>query len=221
MCGIRKLTTDVSQGSRDEQWLGHSENSPEIKSHGGKRPGAGRPAKRAIERLPLGPRWYVARIVQSQSARILQDLALGETRRGFLSRPPFDAYMPTIAIEHRRDVQHVPMFHSYLFVEFDRHNDQWASLMTVDGLVDVISTVSRIPIPVPVNFVEKLKQDAPERLRLQKARMQPVARGTAVRIVSGPFEGHVVECISCDGLTTTVRLKFGNGSMIVKREQVA
>ena len=80
------------------------QDNPEIKIEngwGGKRIGAGRkpnPPHRLIQRA-TGPRWYVFEMTRGQEDRIVRELLIGEDRRGYIARPPFEVCQPRIVVE--------------------------------------------------------------------------------------------------------------------------
>lgn len=218
---VRSICSETAETSK-LGWGGARANS------GGARPGSGRkPAQRVIQRNPPGPRWYVLQIQAHARDRIVRDLAEGESRTGYALRPPFVVQLPMTAVERvrrgKREVVQVPMFVGYLFVEFDRETDNWPTIQQVDGVIRVFTTRSLNPIPVPVGFVEMLIAQAPERLNLPAARMEPCEPGQALRLTGGPMNGFPAQCISCDGLTTRVSVHvFGRDvEMAVRRDGVA
>ena len=184
---------------------------------GGARPGAGRkpnPPHRLIQRA-TGPRWYVFEMMRGQEDRIVRELLIGEDRRGYIARPPFEVCQPRIVVEVVRKGQrlavHQNMFAGYSFLRLDAVSEPWPLIREVEGVLRIFTTKSInpdtgnvTPIPLPVGFVEQLIDTAPQRLKLAAVRLPSYAAGQALRVESGPFTGHPAACLSCDGLTTRV-----------------
>ena len=195
-------------------WGGPRENS------GGAREGAGRPRKqRAIQTFPIGPRWYVLEINGRATDRIARDLAEGESRPGYISRPSYEACFPLIAVERvkrgKRVTLNEPMFRSYAFVKFDRLVDDWLPMQSIDGVKRLVSTRSMIPIPLPVNTVEALIDGTAERLRISDDRLATVVAGTDMRVINGPFTSSMASCLEDDGLTSRISVYiFGRSTEI-------
>ena len=131
-----------------------------------------------------------------------------------LTKQKFQAYLPMLIRRPQQSVQgttevqridadHVPrprrsavarpVFPRYLFVRFDRHTEQWRPITSTFGVRKLISYSPERPIPVPDAIVEALQaqgragdgiidSDAPP-----DANWQPIAPGTAMQVLEGPF----------------------------------
>lgn len=200
--------------------------NPEINqtksSRGGRRPGAGRPFGTTkpvctFQHKHLGPRWYAVE-THPQAER----LAVRE-----IAEAGYQAYLP-MQVSERRDrvmpsmihIVHVPLFSGYLFAFFDRDNDPWMPIRQCEGVKQILMTPSQRPLAVPVGDVERMIEDAPNRLKLPELTMEPIAKGARVRIVSGAMTGYLGTCVKCTGRMTKVILDWQGAEATLARSDV-
>ena len=162
----------------------------------------------------------------------MQDLLTGEARSGYVSRPPFGAYLPMLAVERTKagrvvrgpdgkaEIAHVPCYGGYAFVEFDRDCDPYGTLSTVDGVLGLIQTRTGIPIPLPLGWHARERDWEAERMRRLEIALPAFAAGQPVRLVQGPMEGFAATVQSDTGLTTRISAHvFGRDTpMTVRRD---
>ena len=195
-------------------WGGARANSGGARPNsGGSRPGAGRPKLSPI--LPakrhFGPRWWVLQMYAGTEARVIRDLAQGESRSWMPQRAPYQVELPmtlaTRMMRGKRVTHHVPMLAGYGFAFLDLDVDDITPLVRfdpingrgVDGLRLLMATN-----PVEFGIVENWIADAPERLKLQDALLEPFLPHQALLFQIGDDE-HKAECIACDGRITKAK----------------
>ena len=180
------------------------------RNHGGRREGAGRKPKQAIQRRLLGPRWHVLQLAIPHEARAIRDVAEGETRPGRPYRPGYQTALPMIAAivsrRGRREPGQIPMFRGYGFVRFDAAHDDWARLAYCDDVIRLLTTRSLKPVPVRAGLVELLLETAAERLQLRDGAMPARPLGTVLRVAAGPMAGVYGPCVGCDGVNSTIEV---------------
>lgn len=168
------------------------------------------PVHQACGRIS-GPRWFV---VQSHSqAERLAAREIGE--KGYR------AYLPMQVTERRDRVLaslvhliHVPLFSGYLFTEFDRDTDPWTPIRYCEGVKQIFMTPSQRPIAVPRGVIEALIDEAPTRLKLPEALMEPIEKGARVRINRGALVDNLGVCAGCDGRITQVKTSLFGGAVV-------
>jgi len=156
-------------------------------------------AARAPERAPdlpmsfqPGKRWYVVYTNIKCEFR---------AEKGLLAKG-YDVFLPRAKrwIRHarRKKEQVVPLLPRYLFVGFDINLMAWYEIRNTDGVEGVLSNNS-IPVAVPAAAIEDLRamqeigvfDETTEVLRLKE--------GDQVRMVKGPFAGHLCTLKSARG----------------------
>lgn len=159
-----------------------------------------------------GPRWFVAETHPQAERWVARSLA----EKGY------EAYLPMIVRQRRDSVVrtmmhtvHVPMFGNYLFFRIDADNDPWTPVRYCEGVKQVFMTQSQRPIPVPIGFVERLIETAPERLKLAPEKLPAHPRGAMLRIESGPMESFTGICVASDGLTTEMNVELFGRVLVV------
>jgi transcription antitermination factor NusG len=226
--GNDSCVADELHDLQPEPCFSNSENSDLISkfghggprdNSGGQRDGAGRKPRRLNEFKPLGSRWYVAQVRAGREYQIARELIEGEVRQGYSPRPSFTVESPMIAVVGRRKgivtTDRVQMFPGYIFIRFDRDAEDWASIRSVEGVIQIFMTKLLTPIPLPSGFVERLIESAPDRLKLADVRREQFADGSSLVVADGPLAGLAATCRECDGLTTTVALVFLGQRMVM------
>lgn len=93
--------------------------------------------------------------------------------------------------------QHVePVFRRYIFVQFSVALDPWRAILRQPGVETIISTTPENPTAVPQSAMDGLRArvdavDVMDPLAVPPSRFTP---GVAVRVIDGPFGGHVGLC---------------------------
>jgi transcriptional antiterminator RfaH len=165
-------------------------------------------AFRLRENCRLTGRWFVGHTLPRK-----EDLA-----QIHLARQGFETFLPHILStrRHARKVETIKaaLFPCYLFIHFDLTRDRWRSVNGTVGMAHLV-TSGETPCPVPVGFVEGLRQAA---CRDGVINVLPeLAPGDSVRLIAGPFAGQVGELLRLDA-KGRVELLFGllNGVVRLK-----
>lgn len=187
---------------------GAAEISQEIKfSHGGARPGAGRPRSPpanpwAETNSWTGPRWCVY-----QTHPQAELLAAVE-----LSRSGYHCYAPQIAML-RRDRVILTMFHKVLVPRFPGYGfvelattDPWVPVRYAAGVRGVLLACNGRPALVPVGEVERHMAEDGALCDLSPEVMPCFDVGTRVRIEAGAMESFRGTVVECDGVVTMVEV---------------
>lgn len=101
----------------------------------------------------------------------------------------FDCFLPRVKVWSRRRDRRlkidVPAFPGYLFVRTSLMSDRFYDLITVPGLVRLVSVNGR-PVPVPDEDLTSIRLLMSRRVDL---RPHPFVRGDKVEVVAGPLKG--------------------------------
>lgn len=161
-CQYDIITAPVPQFGTEMPCASHCETSGEIKfTHGGSRPGAGRPRKPQ----PIAPavydlRWFCVRT--EYKAENAADHAIRTA--GFTTLLPL-LCIPPVAARHTEagraipatSSRLVPLLSSYLFVQFNAHDPSWRHIATMRGVSCIISAAPERPIPIPDAQIDYLR----------------------------------------------------------------
>ncbi|MGB1548045.1 MAG: transcriptional activator RfaH [Alphaproteobacteria bacterium] len=125
-------------------------------------------------------RWFVARTHPQAEAKAA----------AHLRRQGFEVYLPRYAKtrRHARREERIaaPLFPRYLFVCLDLDRHRWRAINGTRGVERLICQGER-PAPVPMGFVEDLKQQERADGLLAPAGLVLFERGAHVRLVDGAF----------------------------------
>jgi len=109
-----------------------------------------------------------------------------------LCRQQYTTYLPLVRQPRRRRGERIsvvtPMFPRYLFVQLDRHTDNWAPIRSTLGVVSIVR-FGHVAAAVPDDFVALLRarEDAHG---VQVMPVEDYKRGTRVRITDGGLMGY-------------------------------
>ena len=124
-------------------------------------------------------RWYVVK-TKVRAERVAEEN---------LCRQGYEAWLPRVNCERRRrgkwQPTSEPLFPGYLFVELEPGVQNFSPIRSTRGVSNLVS-FAREPKAMPEGAVEALRQLHD---RLQKAGVEPFAKGQKVRLVDGPFRG--------------------------------
>lgn len=137
----------------------------------------------------------------------------------------FPVFLPALEIRRSIGRQAViaveALFPTYIFIEFDRTDSQWRALHHMRGVARVLCSSADIPSPVPVGFVERLKERANPDGVLIDERIPAVltyAAGDQVYVHEGAFSGFsgtVIEDLDCpEGRISLLLRMFGRNNRI-------
>jgi len=119
-------------------------------------------------------RWYVA-ATQSKSEQLAED---------HLKRQHFTVMLPWIIDPTgRRELR----FPGYILVAFDRDTDRWRSINGTRGVKALL--FGEYPTPLPRDAIAAIP--AIETFGPFSPSARPFDTGDRVRVIDGPFEGHV------------------------------
>ncbi|MBY6016094.1 hypothetical protein KUV75_14445 [Qipengyuania gaetbuli] len=158
-----------------------------------------------------GQSWYA---VQAKPRR--EGLAIWH-----LERQGFAAYCPMIArgkLVRGKSVQVTePLFPGYLFVGLTADRAQWRSVNGTIGVIRLVTTGAD-PAPVPVGFVERLRElEQSGGFAGFAEELQP---GDEVRIVGGPFDdlcGELVKAAGSERVVVLLKLLSGETPVTLPR----
>lgn len=156
---------------------------------------------------PIEPKtWFVAQTGFETERRAEADLqALG-----------YDAYVPreTTLGKRRPDGRRLrvsrPLFYGYLFVAIDAERQSFAEVLEVDGIERLLQRAGTTrPAQLQLRFVEALRLAEQagvfDRTRDVEAALEFCQK---VRIVDGPFGGHLAQVVRASSRGTRVRILF-------------
>jgi len=139
--------------------------------------------------------WYVIQCKPREERRALENL----------ERQRFRCYLPMLAVEKLRHgiVRAVPepLFPGYLFVRLDELTDNWHSIHSTRGVIQLVH-FREYPVPVPDSMIGGIH----ERLAGAMARIPYLKPGELVRITEGPFYDMEPIFIAKDGEERVVLL---------------
>lgn len=195
-------------------WGGPRANS------GGARPGAGRPRRQALtDSSPRDePRWYVVRSLPDATTPRCGSTGGNQRLADIEIRVAgFQVFNPSVfkpAEAARRDRNGVvrpakadriePLFPRFFFVRLNLTNPAWHAIKDLPGVDHIMHGAGTpgLPVAVPDETIELLLAMVEPNHCLyprNHRHMNPIARGTALRLLSGPLEGHDGICDWSDG----------------------
>jgi transcriptional antiterminator NusG len=112
----------------------------------------------------------------------------------------FEAYVPTYRAEiiscGRKRRTRRPAFTRYVFVRFDRENDEWGCIASAKGVLYPLGDPSPIS-DAEVNEIKRLESIGfYDEVSGGRAR---ILVGDIVRVIDGPFEGHTGKFVADHG----------------------
>jgi transcriptional antiterminator RfaH len=121
-------------------------------------------------------RWYLIQCKRREEFRALEHLG----------RQQFSCYLPTLAVEKRRNGRKLdarePLFPGYLFIKLDDVSDNWHPIRSTRGVIQIVR-FSEHPVPVQDEIVETIRQ----RLAGNPPRVPYLQPGERVVITEGCF----------------------------------
>lgn len=112
-----------------------------------------------------------------------------------LERQGFAAFCPRFrkTRRHARRIDHVlsPVFPGYIFVRFDRDQDQWRSINGTVGVSRLVGNSSARPQPMPDAAMETIMARCEGGVMV--GAMDAFHQGQQVRLLSGPFADQLAE----------------------------
>jgi transcriptional antiterminator RfaH len=133
-------------------------------------------------------RWYVIQCKRREEFRALQHL----------ERQKFSCYLPTLAVEKRRNGRKLdarePLFPGYLFVRLDDVSDNWHPIRSTRGVIQIVR-FSEHPLPLQDEIVEIIRQ----RLAGNAPRATYLRPGELVVITEGCFSHLEAIFVANDG----------------------
>ncbi|MGO8831351.1 MAG: transcription termination/antitermination protein NusG [Roseiarcus sp.] len=155
----------------------------------------------------LDGRWFVGHTLPRK-----EDLA-----QFHLARQGFETFLPRMLStrRHARKVETIKaaLFPRYLFIHLDLTRDRWRSVNGTVGMAHLV-TSGEMPCPVPVGFVEGLQCACRDGVITIVPELAP---GDSVRLIDGPFAGHVGELLRLDAKgRVELLLELLNGAVRVK-----
>lgn len=159
-------------------------------------------------------RWYV---VQSKSKQ--EEVAFEH-----LKNQNYEVFLPQLTetkkLRGKMTTQALPLFPSYLFVQFDVKRNKWRSIMGTRGVRSLLGLSSDNASPLPKGFVEDLIKQADKHGFLSEKQADKVILkytvGDRVRIQDGIFSGLSGACKKINGDFTTVLLTLLSGQFEIK-----
>jgi transcriptional antiterminator RfaH len=150
-----------------------------------------------------GRRWYVIQCKRREEFRALDHLE----RQGFC------CYLPTLTVKTRRNGRKTdarePLFPSYLFVKLDDFRDDWHTIRSTRGVMQIVRFGGH-PLPVQDGIVEMISQ----RLAGNRLHLPYLRPGEPVVITKGCFANLEAIFVANDGADRVMLLMD-----ILSREQ--
>lgn len=127
-------------------------------------------------------RWYAVR-AQPKKEHLAELHLHRQGFRPFLPKIPKVVRYPT-----RTETLSVPFFPGYLFVNLSLAQDRWRSVNGTIGVQNIVTFGDR-PAPAPAGLIEALLAGASPNGEINLD--ETFERGNHVRVVGGPFDGHI------------------------------
>lgn len=112
-----------------------------------------------------------------------------------LANQHFDSFCPI----ELNDKGSKPLFGSYFFVSFDPDRDRWRSILGTRGVKTLLGLFGERPMPLPIGAVEDLQRRAEngefDKRVMSAPKIPPIAPGTPLRVLGGPFEAFEGICL--------------------------
>jgi transcriptional antiterminator NusG len=160
-----------------------------------------------------GPRWFAVYTKSRFEQKVEQRLA----------DRSFECFLPRVKVWSRRRDRRlkidVPAFPGYLFVRTRLWADRFHELITVPGLVRLVSVSGR-PVPVPDEDIDSIRLLM---ARQAEVRPHPFVTGDKVMVVSGPLTGArgIVRKIRAQRQRLIVGLELLHRAVSVELEDLA
>lgn len=154
-------------------------------------------------------RWYVVQSKSKQEAIVQENL----------ENQNFIVFFPQ-CIERKLSrgkpvIGRIPMFPSYLFVQFDISSDRWRAICSTRGVFQLLTATEEHITPLPHGFVEELSKRTDENgyLNLEDAEivLENYAVGDQIKIKSGVFSGLSGTCARIGRNSVVVLLSLLSG----------
>jgi transcriptional antiterminator RfaH len=134
------------------------------------------------------PRWYVIQCKRREEFRA----------REHLERQKFLCYLPTLAVEKRRNGRKLearePLFPGYVFIQLDDVGDNWHPIRSTRGVIRIVR-FGEHPLPLQEEIVEMMRQ----RLAGNPPRLPYLRPGERVVITEGCFADLEAIFVANDG----------------------
>lgn len=132
-------------------------------------------------------RWYVVQTKYNQEQTAIDNLKAQH----------FKVFFPQL-LENRTSrgkpvVVTVPLFPSYVFIQFNIGKDRWRAISSTKGVAALVTATEERVSPLPDGFVENLKKDSDRKgfvtfKKVQKT-LKKYAVGDEIMVKSGLFAG--------------------------------
>jgi transcriptional antiterminator RfaH len=133
-------------------------------------------------------RWYLVQCRARQEARALEHL----------ERQGFECYRPLYERERirrgRKELASIDLFPGYLFIRLDRIHDNWLSIRSTRGVIQIVR-FNEYPLPVADVIVEQIRR----RIEDKPMRESYLTSGEQVVITEGSFSGIEAIFVASDG----------------------
>ena len=162
----------------------------------------------------MAKRWYVV-----QSNVKTENIAVQN-----LKDQRFTVFLPQISevrkIRGKMVTESLPLFPSYLFVQFDINRSRWRSILGTRGVKTLLGATEEYASPLPKGFVEDLLKQADKRgvLSIRKAE-RVVAKyktGDTLRVKEGLFMGLTGTCQKIQQEFAVLLLSLQSGDFEIK-----
>jgi len=136
-------------------------------------------------------RWYVARVKNLMLVRVLDALA----RQGYATMNP-EIRERYVAPKSRKLVNRMsPLFPGFVFIGFDADEKSWRPINNTRGVRGLLTFVDGTPSPLPHREAEMLQRQCAQGPASDAALLlKEFQTGKPVRMLDGPFAGHVGTC---------------------------
>jgi transcription antitermination factor NusG len=203
--------TSIAPGARHPECGSIPDNQGLIRGGNDVRRGPGRrwvkPASVVVS--AGGPRWYCIETAPRAEDRVVEALAL----LGFDAvAPKFLDWVPANPARKMpaREVLR-PAFPGYVIAEFDAQQPGWRRIASQRGVVRVMGSAPEQPSPIrPVQVAWLLSQFGADgvqrRSRLGVEAAAPLALGTWVRVIAGPYEAVRGRVVASDGRSVMLNI---------------
>jgi transcription antitermination factor NusG len=201
---------------------------------GGYRPGAGRPTAPLIEMRPrAGDRWYVVRTRVGETMLADREIRLSgfDVFNASIYRPEVRSRrLANGAVRPARPARADLLFVRYVIVRFDASAPDWRRLLSLDGVERVLSAarfrgdaVEMVPIPVPDASIEQLRAllSADGCIYPPGHKGAPLAAGSALVFVDGPFADRAALCEMSDGKRVLMLMRMMGREVPISALQAA
>jgi len=145
-------------------------------------------------------RWFAARHKSQQGTWALLNLE----HQGFVTHWP--TFPERIVRRNKVISVRRPIFPGYIFILFSLSDRKYVSINSTAGIVHLLPIRTERPVPLPVGFVEKLRDQQLTAPALTN-HIAVFARDEVVRVLSGPFLAKVGRVVQSAPKSTRIALE--------------